>query len=252
MAKKCLAFVLFVALLVPMTACFAVDPDMAYIGEHPEFAATAIYSIPGIESSREDTFVILDEDEYGRVLFAAYLPDGALINNSYNNGILGVFVMQGSDEHTVQFYCEKNYIARIVEAKIDLNKEGIEHYFSEEEIEMLKAANDWNGEPTDENIIHVPLSVEKSESLSSKMRKQIEKKIGSNFKYAFFREGPDGKKVFFILNIAESNPKYTWYLVAFDSKGVLLDDGAVSISKDMEALPSSVNVFLEKISVSAE
>lgn len=95
MTKKIMALVLCAMLVFLMAACFAVDPEMVYVGDHPDLDATAIHSIPGIDSSRDDKFFILDEDRYGRVLFAAYLPDSLMFRNSFDDGILAVMIMQG-------------------------------------------------------------------------------------------------------------------------------------------------------------
>lgn len=249
MTKRLMVLVLVTMLVFLTTGCFAVDPDMVYVGDYPELATTAYYSIPGIASSREDDFIILDDDPYGRVLFAAYLPDGALISSSFYDGVLAVIIMQGRSDSDVQFYGEKNYMARIVSTTINLNEELIYQYFSEEEIAALKVANDWNCVTAEGNSIHIPLSVEKNVRLSSKMRKQLEKSIGTNIKYSFFRECADGTKIFFVLNISKTMPKYTWYLVAFDDKGVLIEDSVKNIPKDLEELPSSVDSFLSALSL---
>lgn len=212
-----------------LSGCFvAWDPDFAYRGENTELVATAVYSLLGVESDDEDQITILDRDEYGRVLFAycAHVP--TMVKRSFEECLVAVLIMQKCDDAYVYFYAEQNYLLATHDAKINLEKSSIESFFTDDMISKLKEKNDWGISPEycSAKMEKAPSSVEKRRTLSKQADKVISAQIGSNYRYAFFREDISGNEIWFILLIKSEG--YQWYVIMLDESGNLTN-GDLSI-----------------------
>ena len=87
MKYRLFAFVLVLCLTL-LSSRIPFDPVFRYEGDRADLAATAIYSIPGTESSPYDVMLALETDQYGRTLYACYLSSsfaGSFLNHSYDN-----------------------------------------------------------------------------------------------------------------------------------------------------------------------
>lgn len=239
---------IFILLLIIAFSSIACDRARPYSGEQPWYAATAIYSIPGTESNEDDQYISLDQDEYGREMFAAFVRNGWIYADSSQEGVLTVMIMQGRDESEVRFYREQNYLATLIptDYATTLTEDFVNQYFDPKQIEALKTANDWGQEPSNEYCIRVPLEVEKQKIASDDMRRQAEKEIGSNLRFQFYREAPDGTQVYFVMNIDEKQSSRSWYLIAFDKNEILIKNSAVCIPKDMSTLAFHVDAYWQE------
>jgi hypothetical protein len=124
------------------------DPRI-YRDEYPELNSLAVESIIGAMSDEMNRVKVLDEDDYGRVLFSFMGPTG-LWANFDNPHVLAVAISQRSDTQFVYYYDAKNYIAIVLDADNTDTLDGdLSDYFTDESIKELKLLNDWN-QPIDE------------------------------------------------------------------------------------------------------
>jgi len=129
-----------------------------YRGEHPELYTVALNSWPGAISfcklSRgAPTTDIMEEDDYGRVLF--FYPLNSL-------EILILYISQTSDDEYVWFYPHYSFYAYKAEdgrfqGFPSFSKEKFLGSFPAEEIEEFKRRNDWNEEMDLSKAVRVPI-----------------------------------------------------------------------------------------------
>ncbi len=251
MKKHTLWLAILLLMCFALQGCVAAwDPVLRYSGEFTDLAATAIYSIPGVESSLDDQYLIVEQDEYGRTLFLAYLPNGILIKDSFENGVLALAVMQDSDDAYVRFYGEQNYIPVITDSTVYLDKKAVEQYYSVEEVTELKLRNDW-GCPKDtvsDQLVEVPIGLEKELQLTSNMDAALRERVGSNYRYQFLRQDVNGNQILFGLCISESTSDYGWFLAAFDREGELIEDSLKTLnSQDLSQIAAVVQTVKEMV-----
>ena len=149
-----------------LTGCFG---EYEYSGEYPDMYTEAIRSLIGAigrldEVGLNPEMSILDEDEYGRVLYSYY--EGARVN-TYN-----YLIMQKSDEEYVYFYQDYNFIS------------STEIFFSEEDIEKLKEYNDWGKETDNEKCTKAKIEYKKTDGPLNKRKilKLASEHLGNDFK----------------------------------------------------------------------
>lgn len=242
--KRSCSFFLILAVMIALNSC---DPVRRYEGENKALIATALYSIPGVNSRWNDSVQILEQDDYGRILFAICMSDSLLIRDSWDNYILAVLIMQKGDAEHAYFYAEKNYSFKITKEFVDLSEKSIEEFFSMDDILVLKEKNDWNRPYDEENesLLCISVSSDKSKRLSDISENIIDSRIGSNYRYSFFREDQEKRNLYLITNIIDSS--YEYYLVIFSEEGMLFDEKS-SIRKisigNPEKLPDIVQGFL--------
>lgn len=246
--KKLLCIVVVVLLCISFLLTGCLFPRTYYIGEHPELMAVATHSIPGIRSSRDDELIVLDTDQYGRTLFAVLLGNSWMVRKNYDECIVGIFVLQKSDESASYIYSEQNYLWAIISERVLLTDELIEKCFSEDAIEVLKKNNDWNVAPQNASavLVAVPKSLNKDRNLTEETEKVLEVKVGTNIRTTFFKNDNTGKALYFICNISAC---YEWYLAMLDESGNLIDsDDAILRLDDMEMenMPNAITEFLQK------
>ena len=234
MKYRLFALVLAFCLML-LSSCIPFDPVFRYEGERTDLAATAIYSIPGTESSPYDVMLALETDQYGRTLYACYLSSSLACweDCGASKGVLAVLVMQKSDEDKVYFYGERNYLFTFVptdEGK-GLTAELVSQYFSENELLSLKESNRWDQEmmENDELLSSAPLQLEKGDTLSKTAEKAIMAKVGSNIRYDLLRSDGENRSLYYIVSLIyheDTNSREpTYYIVMLDSTGNVMDDG---------------------------
>ena len=236
-----------------MSGCIAWDPVQRYSGEHTDLIAAAIYSIPGTVSDVEDQVIILEEDGYGRVMFAVCLPDGYLIQKSWNDCVLAVIITQKSDDAYVYFYGETNFIVDILNEQVQLSENEVRNHFTHEKIGSLKDRNDWGRDQIDTNrLVQVAIFLEKEQRISDSADALIEDQIGTNYRASLYRESSDGNKIYFILNILPNQGGYQWYLIYLDKDGEPIDKDGCIVRLDkgkIETLPAVLESFVRENNV---
>ena len=250
MTKTMRIFILLVlSMSILFTGCVAWDPLLPYSGESGSLMAVAVHSIPGVRSYAEDQLLIIDQDDYGRILFATLLTGSWMIKDSYNECILSLLVVQRTDDSFSYIYSENNYLITSLNKVVPLTIDLINQHFPEKTVLALKQNNDWNIAPEDAvaTTICVPNIVEKNHSLSSKAKRAVTEKIGTNIREEFFRCDQTGNSLYFILNVYGESSKYEWYLIMLDESGCLIDEESAFLRLDnieMADIPSTIATFM--------
>lgn len=176
--KKILPIVLLI-ILVPfiLTACYK-----EYTGDHPELYTVAINSLlwtngytHGADFYFNSEIEIIDKDKYGRVMFTYNEEDFAYSDIAFT----ALVVCQNSNKSEVYYYEDVNFIVK----KKDAPREN-KVTFEKEEIEQLKAVNDWNSELKLEKCVKKEIAKDKVElPFSEEMVESIYKSLYSNYLY---------------------------------------------------------------------
>jgi len=154
--KRILALFLAVLMLFPFTGC--TPPAGSY---RPELFVVASHSLLGVLGRDREGVLIIEEDDFGRVMFA-YAGNAITSSRSgamYN--ILAVAIVQRTARQHSYFYDGINII--FLEIDVDcgpsaldfLDKDFVLERFSEEQLEQLKAENDWNEELKEDRFFRV-------------------------------------------------------------------------------------------------
>ena len=137
------------------------SPYYKYKGKYVDLYTVAANSIPcnsgnisGADFNYDPQITIIEQDRYGRVLFA--YPEDSV------KGFVSLIIMQASLNNDVYFYEDINYIC--METPVRLNKP-YNINFSSETIEELKRLNDWDRELDLTQCKAVPISNEKKHIL---------------------------------------------------------------------------------------
>ena len=245
-----------VFLIAAILLCTGCDKTQPYRGEHDDLAATALHSIPGVISTEGDDYYILEEDEYGRVMFAVAFSSCLLRNEEWEvfPQLFAVVIMQKSDENNVFFYAEQNYLLAPYPYDLDQKTEKhVEEMFSEKQISKLKEANDW-GKPPEKcshSGVKISRDLNKDAKLSSKAGASLDSVIGSQNRWEeVLRRDVSGNVLCFVVKINGNHTKnknYKWYAVVFDAKGNL-QNGEESIMEltDINTFGQDIQKLLQQ------
>lgn len=232
------------AILFSLSGCFAAwDPIFHYEGSHTDLAVTAIYSIPGVRSRAKDQILILDQDDYGRILFSIIFDSSYIVKNSFNDCLLAVLVMQKSDDSHVYFYPEQNYCMTVLSKTEKLDAQLVQMYFDSAAIEQLKVSNAWGEAPkeTDTALYCAPMNLEKEADLPSSAKELVSQEIGSNIRSVLLREDCRDNKLYFVLNASS----YEWYAVILDENNAVKNgsSGILELSS-IDSIPEQLSAFM--------
>ena len=133
--KKIIKSLIMFSLIPLLVSCR--DTDI-YNGKDPELHSVALESIVGSRSDRMNEVFRIEEDSYGRVLFAFF---GTNLYWTFNGreDILAIVIAQKTDGDFVYYYDSVNVMAVSVDQlneRLTLNL--LVSYFDEEDIEELK------------------------------------------------------------------------------------------------------------------
>ena len=145
-----------------LTGCkeFLYDYNI-YSDNDPGLYSIAMESVIGSENSWITEVLRVEEDVYGRVLFAfiGYFIYGT---NSDQEYILAIVIAQKTDSEFAYYYDSINAIATYFDQsgeRLTLNL--LESYFDEDVIEELKAKNDWNNPINDKLLFKTEVTRKK-------------------------------------------------------------------------------------------
>ncbi len=140
--KKFIRYLIVMTLIPLIASC----RDLyLYQGNNPELYSVALESVIGSRSYVMNQVLRIEEDTYGRVLFA-FFGDFIYGENSDQSDAIAIVIAQKTDSNFAYYYDSSNSIAAISLHSLDeeLTLKLIESYFDEEDIEELKVKNDWN------------------------------------------------------------------------------------------------------------
>jgi hypothetical protein len=148
--KKICKMILMLLIILSLTSCGAFDDlltpgriEFEYTGEYPELYSVAINSILGTlghggvpgptDRALQPNIRILDEDDYGRVLF--FYDEGVSRLSPYMKN-LNLIIIQKAEGNYAYFYPYYNFNSS--------SYENNRWEFTDEDIETLKEGNSWN------------------------------------------------------------------------------------------------------------
>ena len=234
--KKLLILTLTLLMMLSLTGCIPMG------GRHPELFVVASNSLLGVLGRDRENTVILDEDDFGRVMFAygghTVTSDG---RHTATFNILAVLIAQRTTETHSYFYDGVNFILREVELERDqiATMERIEtlalEYFTEEQLERLKEENDWNRELDESRFFRVPVSRRPKEDFMTRVPERTRREV-----YLAVSGAPrssrgipltmdkNGNVIYFIMGSSFDSDTQEWtfyraFLFMFDANGELIE-----------------------------
>jgi hypothetical protein len=155
--KKITSF-FFVIISLLLSAC---HDTKLYRREFPDLHIIAVESVIGSINDEMNRVVVIDEDDYGRKLFAfsGFSPMG---HNNNSTSIIAILISQRTDHEYSYYYDSLNFISKTIDSEfIDLSVQEVNNYFSQEDFEKLKTANDWNKPIDEEKLFRVEITRKK-------------------------------------------------------------------------------------------
>lgn len=239
MRKLCLVFFMLSSLL--LSSCHDI---YLYRREYPELNSIAIESVIGSVSSEMNRVLVLDEDDYGRKLFA-FMGYSALGINMKKPFIISIIVSQKTDDNYAFYYDTKNYMAVTVESEFnDISIEKVNTYFSDSVIESLKLNNDWN-KPIDESqLFRVKVNRKKTCDVRAQDLRKYEALFNEKLNYNYidcYSTDRNGLTLVSIVAFISEQPPYEYkiYLLILNDKHELVSNDAfieVSTQIDFSAI----------------
>jgi len=254
--KRILALFLAVLMLFPFTGC---TPPAGNV--NPELFVVASHSLLGVLGRDREGVLIIDEDDFGRVMFA-YAGNTITSNRPgamYN--ILAVAIVQRTTRQHSYFYDGINII--FLEIDVDcgpsaldfLDKDFVLERFSEEQLEQLKEENDWNEEIKEDRFFRVRVARgDKTRHMTSvseeAKRGAFEEAFGEAFEEATFGSvfflrssiplttDQDGNVLFLISAVRT-------FLLMFDSDGTLIEETGIMELYDLWNYRDQLREFKE-------
>lgn len=134
--------VLFLVLVMMLSSC----RETKYIWDDVYLQVATHNAVIGVDGYIDDSLMVLEEDDHGRVLFAYVSVD----NNLVQGDLLILVIVQKATNEITYVYDGINYLYVDLEGyNTQLTKSLVNDYFSSNAIDQLKASNDW-GQPLDE------------------------------------------------------------------------------------------------------
>jgi len=157
--RKLLALFLTVLILLSLAGCTPASGDDRFLH------VVAHNSLLGVGEDRQDQIVILEEDDFGRVLFAFAGWGMTSETGRMGDDILAALIVQRTTRRHAYFYDGINAILYDIGGLPlqttpfnFLDEAFVMERFSEEQLEQLKEENDWNKELEESRFFRVRVS----------------------------------------------------------------------------------------------
>ena len=158
------AFIWILAALTLLSSVGCSDVTF-YNGSHPELFVVAAHSLLGVRGGSGEDTLILEEDGFGRVMFA-YIGHTIASDNWSLYNVVAVLIAQRTTEGHSYFYPGVNFILREIELSPPMltpigdffYEDFVRGLFTERRMELLKEENSWNGELNEERLFRVTVS----------------------------------------------------------------------------------------------
>lgn len=216
---KNLKIILLLLFIVAMTAC---DDTVTYKGKNVEYQVIATNSLLGVQGSSSDHIFILENDEFGRILFA-YI---GYSTNSYK-WVLAVLISQKSSSGFSYWYDGINFVYRELSDWNLITEDNVLKQFSPEEIVELKNSNDWNHELQEDKLFKTRIVGRKRDTVSNSKQKEIFDSFSSGFHRNFstlLTTDRNGQSLYYMRKLNNENDwaNMDSYLVMIDKNGRLV------------------------------
>jgi len=158
--KKIIRYLMVMTLVPLITSC----RDLyLYQGNDPELYSIALESVIGSRSYVMNQVLRIEEDAYGRVLFA-FFGENIYVMNNDQEAAIAIVIAQKTDSNFAHYYDSSNATSVISIHNLDeeLTLKLLESYFDEEDIEELKVKNDWNKPINDKLLFRTEVTRKKT------------------------------------------------------------------------------------------
>jgi hypothetical protein len=244
--RKCVLVLLLFGLLVIASGC---RDYRIYRKNNLEMWTIAVNSLL-VRGYYDDMVIVVDSDDYGRVMFL-------YLGNRADDINISLMVSQKTTDTEAYFYDGINYLLE-KETRLDNNLEAtlelIPYYFSTEQIDNLKTINDWN-KPIDEGkLFKVEITNRKYDKYSDKQLEEAFNTVSPYFHrtYAYyFTTDKNGNSVYLMIGVRydetlKKRVRDQAYLFMLDKDGKLVGPDAVEPIDDLWHYQEQLYKFKEK------
>jgi len=175
-----------------------------YSGENLQLLVASRESLLGVNGTYVDEVVVIDEDQYGRVVYGFlgynYLSD---------NEVLAVGVIQTYNDQEVYYYDGMNMISKQFNRPKEMEKLSVSYILSEfniDDIETLKAINDWGLQLKPEYFFETRIEKVKPTPIKPVILSRISHEVSSEISYngcLFFTKDKNGLMLFIMQEYSE-------------------------------------------------
>ena len=217
--------------------------------DHPELYVIATHSLLGVWGMWGDSILFLEEDSFGRIMFA-YTGNSITSDNRTMDNILAILIAQKISNTYSYFYQGINFILHEIygpprgpttpASDIFFNKCFVKNHFSSEQIEQLKLENSWNEKLNYDKFFRVFISRHRRTHyltyISDESQKDAYLSVVDNARFIIGRDSipltmdKNGNIVYFIRGrYRDSEMRQLWiyypaFLFMFDSNGILIEE----------------------------
>lgn len=223
MKKILMIFIVFILMFI-----YGCDDTARYKGQYPELFSIATNNILGVTGNDFDKIEILDEDQYGRIMFSYETWHSYLITESYDESIYCIIISQKSDDVYSYVYTDYNFIVAQSADEISSDK-----------INELKELNDWNKELNEDLFVKIPIKYKKDQgNINTKVIRKAFNFSISNYTitwqdYCFFTKDEYGRQIYFVRNRDENKKLKNAYVMMFFSDGTFNEDTYITEITDI-------------------
>jgi hypothetical protein len=225
MNKTKIAFAIAISLL--FSAC---HDTQIYRGTFPELHIIAIETVIGTVGDEMNRIIVLDEDRYGRKLFA-YLGRAYFNRELDNPYSLAIIIAQKTNDQYAFYYDANNYIVVTIESKYnDLDEGKVYSHFTQDEIDTLKITNEWDQPINETRLFRLDVLRKKKYSQFDirDLRPFVSKFEGEilNSYILCYSTDQNGKTILAVMT-KDKNSKYRNYLVMLERDGNLVSEKSI-------------------------
>lgn len=235
-AAKLIISVVTACSLLMLSACRDIG---RYYGEHPELYTVAVNSILGLGGGESGTAIVVDEDSYGRILFA-YIDSADLAGKSVNKSYYtcAFLVVQQTDEGYVYYYPDYNFLALewVYGSPNESYGARVERVIQEnnldDQLQELQDRNDWGKPLAIEKCVKYRVSIyernkEEGYDLVSDEAKQVALKqvagrhdiVNTKYHFNYLTSDQSNRHIFTFRTMVENGTYTGSYVVMFNEDG---------------------------------
>ncbi|MBV1709937.1 MAG: hypothetical protein KMY54_08750 [Erysipelothrix sp.] len=174
----------------------------------------------------------IEEDAYGRVLFA-FFGDFIYGVNSDQSDAIAIVIAQKTNSNFAYYYDSSNATAVISIHSLDeeLTLKLLESYFDEEDIEELKAKNDWNKPINDKLLLRTEVTRKKTCNVNDRDLLPYKDLLGGNLYHGIQCYGKD-RNGYMLVSVKselsnQSSRTFVIYLLIVNKDHELISPSAV-------------------------
>lgn len=246
--KRIISFLMAISIVLVATSC---DCFSCYKGNNIELWTVALNSLLGVSGFESDGILILEEDNFGRRMFA--------YNGYSSNGhILAVLISQKTTDDKSYFIDGVNSVICQIEQDYPTKPidEGlISEHFTKEQLDKLKEENDWNKEIDEGKLFGVKITRMKPDPVPiRKQRKAFstasdENDFDSGYS-TLLATDKNGKLLYYMRGNRYNDEKDDYeftksYLVMLDKNGNLIEETGIEELKDLWNYREQLKKFKE-------